>query len=84
MLVNLSDHLERLILDGADESEISKAARNGGFITMQEDAIIKALNHIIPFEEVGTLGGAMLISDEAEKEKEETEVPVDNPEDVGV
>jgi len=30
--------------------------------------MIKALNHAIPFEEVSTLGGAMLVSDEAEKE----------------
>jgi hypothetical protein len=38
---------------------------------MKEDAIMKALEHMIPFEEVSTLGGDMLISDEAEKEGEE-------------
>ena len=35
---------------------------------MKEDAIIKALEHTIPFEEISTLGGAMLVSDEAELE----------------
>jgi hypothetical protein len=35
---------------------------------MKEDAIIKALEHSVPFEEVSTLGGDLLVSDEAEKE----------------
>ena len=42
---------------------------------MKEDAIIKALDHMIPFEEVSTLGGAMLASDEAEKEAVDEFVP---------
>jgi hypothetical protein len=50
---------------------------------MQEDAIIKALKHTIPFEEVSTLGGTMLVSDEAEAEAgvaqtTAVELPVDN------
>ncbi len=81
----INDNMERLILNEAGEEELRTEARKNGFITMKEDAIIKALNHDIPFEEVSTLGGAMLISDEAEEEAiEATEVintaPVDNHE----
>ncbi|HEU4677307.1 MAG TPA: GspE/PulE family protein [Candidatus Paceibacterota bacterium] len=82
--IPVSESIEKLILDGGDESEILKAARANGFISMKEDAIVKALNHVIPFEEVSTLGGELLVSDEAEKEKEAMhapapEAPVDNP-----
>lgn len=69
--ITVNEEIEKLILNGANEEDILKAARQNGFISMKEDAIIKALNHTIPFEEVSTLGGAMLVSDEAEKEEEE-------------
>ncbi len=87
--ITVNDEIEKLILENADEDAILKAARKHGFISMKEDAIIKALNHMIPFEEVSTLGGSMLMSDEAEKEeaklKEETQTEdVDNPEETGV
>ncbi len=71
--ITVNDDIERLILTGANEEKILESARKHGFISMKEDAIIKALNHVIPFEEVSTLGGAMLVSDEAEKEAEEIE-----------
>lgn len=67
--ITVNDEIEKLILENADEDAILKAARKNGFISMKEDAIIKALNHIIPFEEVSTLGGAMITSDEAEEEE---------------
>lgn len=66
--ITIDEEIERLILDDADEEKILAVARKNGFISMKEDAIIKALDHIIPFEEISTLGGAMLVSDEAEKE----------------
>ncbi len=69
--IEVNQEIEKLILDGADEDAFISAARRNGFISMKEDAIIKALNHMIPFEEVSTLGGAMLASDEAEKEAKE-------------
>jgi type IV pilus assembly protein PilB len=68
--LTINEEIEKLILNGADEETLLKAARTNGFISMKEDAIIKALNHDIPFEEISTLGGAMLVSDEAEKEAE--------------
>jgi type IV pilus assembly protein PilB len=69
--ITINEELEQLILSGADEEKLMVAARKHGFVSMKEDAIIKALNHSIPFEEVSTLGGALLVSDEAEKEAEE-------------
>jgi hypothetical protein len=88
--IEVNTDIQNLILKSASEDEISTAARKNGFISMKEDAIIKALEHTIPFEEVGTLGGDLLLSDEAEKEavalkqepEEEVEIeatPVDNP-----
>ncbi len=59
-VVEVNEEIERLILKGGSEEEIYLAARKNGFVTMKEDAIFKALEHIVPFEEVNTLGGALL------------------------
>jgi type IV pilus assembly protein PilB len=88
--ITINEEIEKLILENANEEKIVAAARRSGFISMKEDAIIKALNHSIPFEEISTLGGAMLVSDEAEKEGEvlkhedSLEGTVDNQPSVGV
>lgn len=66
--ITVNEEIEKLILNGGDEEQILGAARKNGFISMKEDAIIKALNHTIPFEEISTLGGTVLVSEEAEKE----------------
>jgi type IV pilus assembly protein PilB len=71
--ITINDEIERLILNDGTEEQILDAARKNGFISMKEDAIIKALKHTIPFEEVSTLGGAMLTSDEAEEEARQLE-----------
>ncbi len=68
--IEVNNDIQNLILKSASEDEITQAARKNGFVTMKEDAIIKALEHTIPFEEVSTLGGDLLLSDEAEKEAE--------------
>lgn len=52
--------LERVILTKPIEEEIYKVARAEGMFTMKEDAIIKMLDGVIPFEEVNTLGGELL------------------------
>jgi type II secretory ATPase GspE/PulE/Tfp pilus assembly ATPase PilB-like protein len=69
--IEINGAIQDLILKGSNEDEILTAARRNGFISMKEDAIIKALEHAIPFEEISTLGGDLLISDEAEKEADE-------------
>ncbi len=47
--------LEAAMLRGANEIEISKIVRSKGMITMKEDAIIKSMNQLVPFEEVNML-----------------------------
>lgn len=69
--IEVNGDIEKLILRSASEEDFLMAARKNGFISMKEDAIIKTLNHTIPFEEISTLGGDLLASDEAEKEAEE-------------
>ncbi len=66
--ITINEEIEKLILENAQEEKIIEVARKSGFISMKEDAIIKALSHSIPFEEISTLGGAMLVSDESEQE----------------
>lgn len=61
--------IQSLILSSGSEEEIYNVARAKGFMGLKEDAIIKALNGQIPYEEVNLFG----ISAEDE---EELEVPV--------
>ncbi len=51
----MSKEIETVILKNPVESEIYKVARSQGLITMKEDAIRKAMQKIIPFEEVNEL-----------------------------
>lgn len=54
-VLEMDKDLERMILQSPGELEIYKMARSKGMITMKEDAMIKALKGIIPFEEVHKL-----------------------------
>jgi len=47
--------IEKVILENPIESAIYDEARKKGMLTMKEDAIIKAMKKIIPWEEVNTL-----------------------------
>ncbi len=51
----MDKELEGAILKGANELEIVKIVRSKGMITMKEDAIIKSMNGLVPFEEVSML-----------------------------
>jgi type IV pilus assembly protein PilB len=51
----MDKELEAVILKGATEPELYKAIRAKGMLTMKEDAILKAFQKIVPFEEVNTL-----------------------------
>ncbi len=84
--IEMTQEIQNLILRNAKEEDINDAARRNGFISMKQDAIIKSFNHAIPFEEVSTLGGDLLVSDEAEKEaeslkKESLDIPTENNEE---
>lgn len=58
--------LESVVLKDPVEEKVYATARAKGMVTMREDAIMKALAGQIPFEEVNTLGGALLAEDEPE------------------
>ena len=71
--ITVDEDIGKLILNGANEEQIYNMARSKGFMSMKEDAIIKALEHTIPFEEVSTLGGEALVSDETTSEAKQSE-----------
>ena len=75
-LAILAQRFEGVVLASPQEEKVYAAARAKGMFTMREDAIIKALAGSIPFEEVNTLGGEMLVDEEAPEELEDTPIPV--------
>ncbi|MBX4188397.1 MAG: Flp pilus assembly complex ATPase component TadA, partial [Candidatus Doudnabacteria bacterium] len=54
-VLEMDKDLERIILTNPTEIEISKLARSKGMLTMKEDAMLKAFEGVIPFEEVNKL-----------------------------
>ena len=54
-VMEMTKEIEEVILKNPTELDITKVARTQGMMTMKEDAIIKAMHQIIPFEEVNTL-----------------------------
>ncbi len=54
-VLEMDKGIEAVILKNPTEIELYKAARAKGMLTMKEDAILKAFQRIIPFEEVSTL-----------------------------
>jgi len=52
----VNEEIQELILKGGSEEEMFDVARESGFISMKEDAIIKALDHVIPYEEMNVFG----------------------------
>ena len=51
----MDKEIEQAILKSPTETEISKLVRSKGMITLKEDALIKAFQKQIPFEEVNKL-----------------------------
>lgn len=54
-VMKMDKELEKIILKNPVESEIYKAARAKGMLTMKDDALMKAFAGLLPFEEVNTL-----------------------------
>ena len=54
-MYNMTRKIEDIILNNPIESAIYDEARKDGLITMKESAIIKALEHKIPLEEINNL-----------------------------
>jgi type IV pilus assembly protein PilB len=76
-VLEINEEMQELILKNASEEEFTQVARKNGFVTIQEDSIIKALNHKIPYEEMNVFGSKLGF--ETEEEAEFTSV--DNFED---
>ena len=58
-ILHMNKNLEQIVLTAPAENKLYAAARASGMLTMREDAIIKALAGVIPFEEISALGGAI-------------------------
>lgn len=54
-MFKMNPEIEQVILHNPIESEVYRIARSKGLITMKEDAIIKAMQKVIPFEEINQL-----------------------------
>ena len=76
-VLEVNEQIQELILKNGSEEDIYNEARKHGFMSMKEDAIIKALDHKIPVEEMNHFGTKVGFNDD-EFELEEN-VPVDKP-----
>ncbi len=63
-VLEIDEEMQELILKSASEEEFFNSARKNGFISIQEDSIIKALNHEIPYEEMNVFGTKIGIESE--------------------
>ena len=54
-VMEMDKDIEAIILKNPTDLEIQKIARSKGMLTMKEDAILKSMHQIIPFEEANTL-----------------------------
>jgi len=54
-LFEVDKEMEQIILKNPTEQEIFKHVRSKGMLTMKDDAVIKAFEKVIPFEEVNML-----------------------------
>ena len=65
-IMRMNKKLEHVVLTEPVEEKVFAAARSEGMLTMRENAIVKALNAEIPFEEVNTLGGELFPEEETD------------------
>ncbi len=81
-VLEVTDDIQELILRNASEEEFLQSARKNGFVSLYEDAIIKALNHEIPYEEMNVfrskIGNETLLEEEVPVVTPEGVAPVDN------
>jgi type IV pilus assembly protein PilB len=75
-VLEINEELQDLILKNASEEEFYQSARKNGFVTIEEDAVIKALNHEIPYEEMAAFTTNMM--NEAPLDEEFDYSTVDN------
>ena len=51
-VLEVTEEIQELILTNSAEEQFYKAARKNGFLSVEEDAMIRALKHQIPYEEM--------------------------------
>ncbi|MEM9336374.1 MAG: ATPase, T2SS/T4P/T4SS family [Patescibacteria group bacterium] len=73
-VLEIDERIQEMILSNAAEEDIFLSARENGFMTMKEDAIIKALEHKIPYEEMNAFGTKVGL----ENVTDDVTAPVDN------
>ncbi len=54
-VMEMTRALEQVILTNPSEAEIYRVSRDQGLVTMREDALLKAFDGLVPFEEVSKL-----------------------------
>jgi len=73
-VLEITEEIQELILRNASEEEIYVEARKGGFMPLKEDAMIKAVKHELPYEEMITFVSQIGLADDIT----EQEFAVDN------
>ncbi len=71
--LEINEEIQDLILHNASEDQVYQVARLHGFMSLKEDAIIKALEHKIPYEEMNAFGSKVGVDEIVE----DFNVPVD-------
>ena len=74
--LEVNEEIQELILNNASEDQILQVSRKNGFMSMREDAIIKALQHVIPYEEMNAFGSKLGV--DVDLEVDVFSEPVDN------
>jgi len=77
-MLEVTEDIKQAILRGADEAVVQSMARKNGMFTLKEDAIMKAMEKKIPFEEIARVAGA--IESDTEENKEGEAAPEEQPE----
>jgi type IV pilus assembly protein PilB len=63
-VMEMTNDIEKIVLENPVESRIWAAARQSGMLTIKEDAMMKAFAGRVPFTEIGTLSSLLLAGDE--------------------
>lgn len=72
-ILEVTEEIRKSILDGKSEAEIQKLLRQNGMLNLKEDTIIKAMQKLIPFEEIAQIGGVMDMDEEFGEDDVDTE-----------
>lgn len=67
-VLEMSTELERIILENPIESRLWEVGRKQGMLSMQEDAMMKAFQRLIPYSEVNSLSSLLFAGDEEKRE----------------